>query len=140
MLFVGSYTHALDAKKRVFVPAKFRDDLGEEFYITRNFEPYLSVYTAADWAEYVEVISRLPESEAAALQEYLLSNAQKCTPDSNGRIIIDEKLAAHAKITKSIVFAGAGKQIKIWAEEVWNEREQNRNLDEIKNLMQRYGL
>jgi MraZ protein len=130
----------MDSKKRVFIPSKFRDDLGEEFYITRKFEPYLSVYTAADWAEYVEVISRLPESEAAALQEYLLSNAQKCTPDSNGRIIIDEKLAAHAKITKSIVFAGAGKQIKIWAEEVWNEREQNRNLDEIKNLMQRYGL
>ena len=140
MSFVGSYSHSLDAKKRVFVPAKFRDDLGEEFYITRKFEPYLSVYTAADWAEYVEVISRLPESEAAALQEYLLSNAQKCTPDSNGRIIIDEKLAAHAKITKSIVFAGAGKQIEIWAEEVWNEREQNRNYDKMREIMRQYGL
>ena len=140
MSFVGSYTHSLYAKKRVFVPAKFREDLGDEFYITRKFEPYLSVYTAKDWADYVEVISKLPESEASALQEYLLSNAQKCTPDSNGRIIIDEKLASHAKINKSIVFAGSGKQIKIWAEEIWNEREKNRDLEEIKLLMQRYGL
>ena len=140
MSFVGSYTHSLDAKKRVFIPAKFRDELGEEFYITRKFEPYLSVYTADDWAEYVDLISKLPESEALVLQEYLLSNAQKCIPDSNGRIIIDEKLSKHAKITKSIVFAGTGKQIKIWAEEIWNERENNRNLEEIRELMRRYGL
>lgn len=140
MSFVGSYTHSLDAKKRVFIPSKFRDELGDEFYITRKFEPYLSVYTAEDWANYVDVISALPESEASVLQEYLLSNAQKCIPDANGRIIIDEKLSAHAKITKSIVFAGTGKQIKIWAEEIWNERESKRDLDEIRELMRKYGL
>ena len=38
MSFVGSYTHSMDAKKRVFIPSKFRDDLGEEFYITRKFD------------------------------------------------------------------------------------------------------
>ena len=67
----------------MFIPSKFRDELGDEFYITRKFEPYLSVYTAADWANYVDVISALPESEASVLQEYLLSNAQKCIPDAN---------------------------------------------------------
>ena len=69
MSFVGSYTHSLDAKKRVFVPAKFRDELGDEFYITRKFDPYLSVYTAQDWDEYVSVISALPEADAAELQD-----------------------------------------------------------------------
>ena len=140
MSFVGSYTHSLDAKKRVFIPSKFREELGDVFYITRKFEPYLSIYTADDWAKYVDVISTLPESEALVLQEYLLCNAQKCTPDASGRIIIDEKLAEHAKITKSIVFAGTGKQIKIWAEEIWNERESKRNLEEIRELMRKYGL
>ena len=43
MSFVGSYSHSLDAKKRVFIPAKFREELGNEFYITRKFDPYLSV-------------------------------------------------------------------------------------------------
>lgn len=140
MSFVGSYAHALDAKKRVFVPAKFREELGNEFYITRKFDPYLSVYTAADWADYVDRISALPESEAAELQEYLLGVAQKCVPDSNGRIILDEKLMKHAGIQKNLVFVGAGRQIKIWSEETWNERENNRDTESIRDIMRRYGI
>ena len=140
MSFVGSYSHSLDAKKRVFIPAKFREELGNEFYITRKFDPYLSVYTADDWAEFVETISRLPESEAAELQEYLLGVAQKCTPDGNGRIILDEKLMRHAQIDKNLVFVGAGRQIKIWAEEAWNERESKRDTESIREIMRKYGL
>ena len=140
MSFVGSYNHSIDAKKRVFIPAKFRDELGEEFYITRKFEPYLSVYTSADWAEYSEILSNLPEADAAELQDYILGFAQKCIPDANGRIILDEKLIKHAKISKSIVFVGAGKQIKIWAEEVWNELESKRNPERIRELMRKYNL
>ena len=140
MSFVGSYSHSMDAKKRVFVPAKFREELGSEFYITRKFDPYLSIYTADDWADYVETISSLPESEAAELQEYLLGAAQKCVPDSNGRIILDEKLMRHASIEKNLVFVGAGKQIKIWAEEIWNERESKRDPANIREIMRKYGL
>ena len=51
-----------------------------------------------------------------------------------------QKKAKHAKIEKNIVFVGAGKQIRIWAEEVWNEREQNRNYDKMREIMRQYGL
>lgn len=140
MSFVGQHKHSLDAKNRVFIPAKYREELGGEFYITRKFEPYLSVYTAAQWAEYVDVIASLPEADAAQLQDYILGAAQKCNPDSSGRIIIDDILLKHAKIQKSIVFVGSGKQIKIFAEEVWNEREDKRDPDTIRNIMLKYGL
>ncbi len=140
MSFVGSFPHSLDAKKRVFIPSKYREELGNEFYITKKFDPYLSVYTAQDWEEYSARISALPEAEAYHLQEYILGSAQKCTPDSSGRIIIDEKLLKHASINKNVVFVGAGKQIKIWAEELWTERENTRDLENIKNLMIKYGL
>ena len=53
MSFVGSFNHSLDAKNRVFIPSKFRDELGKEFYITRKFDTYLSVYTAEEWEAYV---------------------------------------------------------------------------------------
>ena len=140
MSFVGSFPHSLDAQKRVFIPAKFREELGAEFYITRKFDPYLSIYTAEEWEEFVTLISSLPESEAAELQDYLLGAAQKCTPDSNGRIILDEKLMKHAGISKNVVFVGAGKQIKIWSEETWNERESKRDPASIRELMRKYGL
>ena len=140
MSFVGTFTHTLDAKKRVFIPSKFREELGAEFYITRKFDPYLSVYTAKDWEEYVERISSLPEADAAELQDFILGAAQKCVIDASGRIVLEERLMKHAKIDKNILFMGAGKQIKIWAEEVFNERENNRDLGYIRSLMSTYKL
>lgn len=140
MSFVGSYKHSLDAKNRVFIPAKFREELGEEFYITRKFDTYLSIYTAEDWEVYVDKIQKLPETVAIDVQDFLLGIAQKCTPDANGRIILDERLAEHAGIIKNIVFVGGGRQIRIWAEEIWNEREKNRNLANIREIMNQYGL
>lgn len=140
MSFVGSYSHSLDSKKRVFIPAKYREELGEEFYITRKSEPYLSVYRAEDWEKFVDELSEIPETESEDLLDYLLGAAQKCVPDASGRIILDDALLEHAKIEKNIVFMGAGKRIKIWAEEVWKERESKRDLSAIKELLRKYGL
>ena len=140
MSFVGSYKHSLDAKKRVFIPSKFREELGDEFYITRKFDAFLSIYTAEDWQAFVEKIEKLPESEAVEIQDFLLGAAQKCVPDASGRIILDEKLAEHAGIQKNLVFVGAGKQIRLWAEEIWNEREKTRDLEKMREIMRQYGL
>ena len=140
MSFVGSYKHSLDAKKRIFIPSKFRDDLGDEFYITRKFDTFISIYTADEWQLYVEKIEKLPESEAVEIQDFLLGAAQKCTPDSSGRIILDDQLAKHARISKNVVFVGVGKQIRIWAEEIWSEREQTRDFSKMREIMKQYGL
>ena len=140
MSFVGSYTHTMDSKKRVFIPSKFRDDLGEEFYITRKFDAYLSIYTAEDWEAYVEKISKLPEADAEEFQDFILGAAQKCIPDASGRIVLDERLMRHAKIEKNIVFVGSGKQIRIFAEDIWNERESRRDYEKMRHIMRQYGL
>ena len=140
MSFVGSYNHSLDSKKRVFIPAKFREELGDTFYITRKFDAYLSVYTAEGWDAYLEKIEKLPESVAAEIQDFILGGAQKCTIDNSGRIIIDERLLRHAKITKNVVFVGAGRQIRVWAEELWEEREQTRDFEKMRQILGEYGL
>lgn len=140
MSFVGSYTHTLDAKKRVFIPAKYREELGSEFYITRKFDPYLSVYTAKDWAVFVDKIASLPETVAHELQDFILGAAQKCVVDASGRIVLDEKLMKHAKIDKTVVFSGAGHNIRIWAEDVWIEREEKRDLEDLRRKLEAFGL
>lgn len=140
MSFVGAYNHSLDAKKRVFIPAKYREDLGDTFYITRKFDTYLSIYTAEDWDAYLEKIEKLPESIGAEIQDFILGGAQKCTTDNSGRIIIDDKLLKHAKINKNVVFVGAGRQIRVWAEELWEEREQTRDFEKMRAILQDYGL
>ena len=80
------------------------------------------------------------DEHAVDIQDFFLGAAQKCTPDANGRIILDEGLLHYAGISKNIVFVGAGKQIRIWSEEKWLEREQNRNYEEMRNKMRAYGL
>ncbi|MBP3307988.1 MAG: division/cell wall cluster transcriptional repressor MraZ [Clostridia bacterium] len=140
MSFVGHYTHTLDAKKRVFIPAKYREELGSEFYITRKFDPYLSIYTAKDWAEFVDKIASLPETVAHELQDFILGAAQKCVVDASGRIVLDEDLMKHAKIDKTVVFSGAGHNIRIWAEDVWLEREEKRDLEDLRRRLEGFGL
>ena len=114
MSFVGTYNHTLDSKKRVFIPSKFRDELGDEFYITRKFNDYLSIYTAEDWEEYVDKISKLPEADAEEFQDFILGAAQKCIPDASGRIIIDDRLLKHAGIDKNVVFVGRKRISVCW--------------------------
>lgn len=140
MSFVGSYTHSLDAKKRVFIPAKFREDLGDVFYVTRKFDTYLSIYTEEEWEAYLEKIEKLPESVAAEIQEFILGGAQKCVLDGSGRVIIDDRLLKHAGISKNLVFVGAGRQIRVWSEELWNEREQQRDFAKMREVLKEYGL
>ena len=140
MSFVSYYTHSLDSKNRVFIPAKYREELGREFYITRKFDVFLSVYSAEDWEAYSEKISSLPEADAGILQDHILGFAQKCVPDSQGRIVLEDRLIKYANIDKNMVFVGSGKQIRIFSEEAWIERESNRDYDEVRAIMSRYQL
>ncbi len=140
MSFVGSYSHSLDAKNRVFIPAKYRDELGDVFYITRKLDTYLSIYTEDDWKAYVEKIEKLPESIASEIQDLIIGGAQKCTLDSNGRVIFEERLLRHARIDKNVVFVGVGRQIRVWAEELWREREEKRDYEKMRAVLAEYGL
>ena len=140
MQFVGTYSHSIDSKNRVFIPSKFREELGGEFYITRKADPYLSIYTAREWEEFVKKIESLPESVAAPLQDFLIGGAQRCIPDGNGRIVLENRLIKHAEITKNIVFVGTGNQIRIWSEEKWIEREATLNPENMREIMRQFGL
>lgn len=140
MAFLGSCTYSVDAKNRVFIPAKYRDDLSDVFYVTRSLEGCLTIYTENEWDSFLSNLDRLPNTTGAAAKEYFLSAAQKCSSDGNGRIIIDGTLKEHSKINKNVVFVGAGRVINIWAAELWSKREASRDLDSIRDLLQQYGL
>ena len=140
MSFLGSHSHSLDSKKRVFIPSKYREELGNTFYVTRSLDPCLAIYTKDDWEIFLSKMESLPESEVAELREFMLGSAQKCVLDSNGRVIFDDLLLKHADIKKNIVFVGSGRQIKVWSEEAWSEREKNRDFDKMRAVMKDFRL
>lgn len=72
-MLIGEYQHNIDAKGRVIVPAKFREDLGEHFYVTKGLDGCLFVLSAAEWKRLQDKISAMPISKSRGLQRFFFS-------------------------------------------------------------------
>ena len=115
---IGQYRHNIDAKGRLFIPAKFREELGETFYVTIGLDGCLSVYSDAKWAALTEKFDALPSVQARKMRA-LFANAAKCEPDAQGRILIPAKLRTYAALDKEVVINGASKCVELWNPERW---------------------
>ena len=115
---IGQYQHSIDAKGRLFIPAKFREELGETFYVTIGLDGCLSVYSVTKWASLIEKVEALPLSKARSMRT-LFANAAKCEPDAQGRILIPAKLREYAKLEKEVIITGASRCVELWNPERW---------------------
>lgn len=140
MAFISSFMYSLDTKKRIIIPNKFRDELGDTFYVTRSLDQCLTIYTEEEWNIFLTGLKSIPGTTSAIAMEYFMSAAQKCTLDGSGRILLDDKLIDHAGIVKNAVFVGAGNTINIWSEDQWAEREASRDRDAIRSMLRQFGL
>ena len=131
-MFIGEYIHNIDAKGRAIVPAKFREELGGRFVVTKELDHCLALYTMDSWNELVDKLNKLPttNSKAIAYKRFKLASAFECEPDGNGRVMIPQKLREYAGITKEIVSAGNGNKVEIWDKAKWEEYNSSYNFDE----------
>ncbi len=120
-MFMGEYDHSLDAKGRLIIPAKLREELGESFVVTKNLDGCLDVYTGEGWANFVEKLGKLPYigKQAREVKRFFLSGAGEMEPDKQGRIILPLKLREYAGIHKDVVLMGVGDRVEIWGKERW---------------------
>jgi len=126
-MFVGEYSHNIDAKGRVIIPAKFREQLGERFMITKGFEGCLFVYPMDAWEELAENLSKLPSNQQSArsLQRKFLSGAAEGEPDKQGKVLITQPHREHAALSKEVVIIGVSKRVEIWDAQRWRDYYQN---------------
>ena len=120
-MFIGEYYHNLDAKGRIIIPAKFRDELNGTFILTRGLDGCLTIYSTEKWEKIFEEINKLPETKAT--RQYirmLTANACECTLDNQGRILIPANLSGSVNITKECVVVGANSHVEIWDKATWN--------------------
>ena len=120
-MLIGEYQHNIDIKGRVIVPSKFREDLGDCFYITKGLDGCLFVVSPEEWTRLQDKVKSLPISKARGLQRFFFSGAAEVEPDKQGRILIPQVLREHAKLTKEVTFIGASSRAEIWDAEHWNE-------------------
>ena len=137
---MGKFTHNLDAKNRLFIPAKHREQLGESFVITRNIDKCLSVFSMEEWEKYTDKLEQLPSTQAREIARFIYSGAAEVQPDGQGRVLIPADLLAYAGVQKSAVVVGNGRHAEIWAEEIWNERNSEDKTDSLRELMISLGF
>lgn len=119
---MGEYSHTLDPKSRIIMPAKFREELGEQFVLTLGLDGCLYAYPNAEWESVVEQLNQLPSSkEARRIQRYFLSSASPCELDKQGRVLIPAKHKQHAGLEKEVIFVGVSKKIEIWSKESYDD-------------------
>ena len=116
----GVYRHTLDAKGRLFIPAKLREELGDVFYVTLSMEKCLSAYSAESWNNFMAKIKAMPRVKQIKMRP-LFSHAAKCELDSQGRILLNQALRDFAGLTKNVAVVGAGECAEFWDEAAWNE-------------------
>lgn len=141
MPLVGEYNHTLDAKNRIFIPAKFRDFLGENFYITRKMnKTCLAVYSEEEMNRLSDKLNELPDSDVSDIKEFLFSKTTLVTPDANGRVVLLPAMLSYAGIEKNAVIIGAGNHLQIWSEDGWNNEEKMRDMKLLRSKLSAIGL
>ena len=118
----GQYAHNIDAKGRLFIPARLREELGQSFHVTIGMDHCLSIYSNESWDAFMEKLRELPYSKAKALR-VLSANAVDCEPDAQGRILIPAKLREYAGLQKEVVVIGSFDRAEIWNAERWAREE-----------------
>ena len=121
-MFTGEYHHSVDEKGRLVLPAKYRNELGEKFVITRGIEHCLYVYSIDSWNDITNKLNSLPftKKDAREFTRFFLSGATVAEFDSQGRVNITSPQLSYADIEKECVVVGVGNRLEIWAIENWN--------------------
>lgn len=143
-MFMGEYQHNIDTKGRAIIPAKFRDELGQTFIITKGLDKCLVIYTMEEWKEFENKMKQFPSTDEGVRRffRFLFSGACECEPDSQGRITIPQNLRKHANIYKEIVSIGVVNKVEIWSKENWETYNDEDNFvdNELAERMAELGI
>ncbi|MDD6501912.1 MAG: division/cell wall cluster transcriptional repressor MraZ [Oscillospiraceae bacterium] len=115
----GEYPHSLDAKGRLFIPARMREELGDVFYLTISPDKCLSAYSAEHWQELCDKVNAMPFVKQRKMRP-LFAHATRCELDAQGRVLIPQNLRDFAGLTKSVTVVGNNNHAEFWDSDAWN--------------------
>ncbi len=143
-MLIGEYEHSLDAKGRLIMPAKLREDMGEKFVITKGLDGCLFGFSQSEWANFESKLKTLPltQKNARNFVRFFLSGAMECEIDKQGRFLIASNLREAGLLEKEVVIIGVGTRIELWNKEKWQEysSEENNSADDIAENMDMLGI
>ena len=121
-MFIGEYNHTIDDKGRIIIPAKLRNELGNNFIVTRGLDGCLFIYSSNEWNNIINKYKNLPDTkEKRNFLRIFLSGATVCEYDRQGRINISQLLISYACLKRECIIVGVFDRLEIWAKESWNK-------------------
>ncbi len=132
-----NYAHQLDAKNRMRIPAKLREELGSNYSITVGSGGCLYVYTEEQMQEVKATLKNVNAYREKQLKaaRFILYNTWQAEEDKQGRILLPENLRKYARIEKNIIVFKGPNCVEIWSEEVWNEYFSDVNFEELADAI-----
>jgi len=134
-MFIGEYKHSIDSKKRLALPAKFRNDFKKgKVVVTRGLDQCLFVYPMEEWKKIAEKLGNMPvgEKSTRSFVRLMLAGAIDLDLDSQGRIVIPEYLKGYAKLNKKVTVAGLFNRLELWDEGAWDKYKSGAEKDQDK--------
>ncbi len=141
-MFMGEYSHSIDAKGRLIVPSKFREQLGNEFVVTKGLDGCLFVYSNAEWQRIEENLREKPltSKDARMFVRFFFAGAASCEVDKQGRILLPANLREYAGIERDVVSLGVYSRVEIWSKERYMEHNDFADMDDIAEHMAELGI
>ena len=141
-MFMGEYNHTVDPKGRLIVPAKFREQLGDEFVVTKGLDGCLFVYKKEEWHNIEEKFRgiSMTSKDARKFSRFFFAGAAALELDKQGRILLPASLREFAALEKDVVLIGVGSRIEIWSRERWEDTASFDDMDTIAEHMAELGL
>ncbi len=143
-MLIGEYAHSIDAKGRLIMPAKLKEDIGEKFVITKGLDGCLFVYSQKEWKNFEDKLRAFPltNKDARALMRFFLAGAMECEIDKQGRFLITSNLREFAGLEKEVIIVGVLNKIEIWSKDKWTAYTEKENMeaDEIAEKMSNLGI
>ena len=141
-MLIGEYAHSLDVKGRMIMPAKFRDDIGDNFIVTKGLDGCLFAFSKEEWTKFEEKLSTLPISnkDARSFTRFFFAGAIDCELDKQGRFLISSNLREFAGFIKDVVIVGMNSRIEIWSKEKWEDCNNNLSADDVAEKMEMLGI
>ena len=131
MGMIGESNHGLDAKGRLIIPIRFRQELGDKFVLCNGMDHNIDVYPEAEWTKFAEKLAALQKSnfQARHLRDFYAGSAVVCEMDSQYRIVIPQKLREYVGIDREVVMIGHTDTVAIWDKAAWDKISSPEEID-----------
>lgn len=125
-MLIGEYTHTIDDKNRLSLPAKFRSELGKKVVLTRGFDKCVAIFTEKEWKKVAEKLSEssMLQADNRNFNRFMFGGAVEAEVDSIGRVLVPDFLKEWGQLQNKVAVIGVQARVEVWNEEAWRANKE----------------